>query len=101
MIKSREHQELESSCRLTFHVCKAVFEDQNSYAVVYGIKGVDEVGNLRVHIRERKRRRARAASVCNRLCFCSEAAGWYLEGCCYIGLVLCPQRPKGELTGIW
>ena len=52
MIKSREHQELESSCRLTFHVCKAVFEDQNSYAVVYGIKGVDEVGNLRVHIRE-------------------------------------------------
>ena len=52
MIKSREHQELESSCRLTFHFCKAVFEDQNSYAVVYGIKGVDEVGNLRVHIRE-------------------------------------------------
>lgn len=52
MLKTREHQELESSCRLTFHVCKAVFEDEGSYAVVYGIKGVDEMGNLRVHIRE-------------------------------------------------
>lgn len=52
MMKTRAHQELESSCRLTFRVCKAVFEDEDSYAVVYGIKGVDEVGNLRVHIRE-------------------------------------------------
>ena len=52
MLKTREHQELESSCRLTFRVCKAVYEDQGSYAVVYGIKGADELGNLRVHIRE-------------------------------------------------
>lgn len=52
MIKEREYQELESSCRLTFRVCKAVYEDEGSYAVVYGIKGVDELGNLRVHIRE-------------------------------------------------
>ena len=52
MEKKRISQELESGTPLTFRVCKAVFEDADSYAVVYGIKGVDEVGNIRVHIRE-------------------------------------------------
>ena len=47
-----DYRQLEDSCRLTFRVCKAVYEDQDSYTVAYGIKGVDQVGNLRVHIRE-------------------------------------------------
>lgn len=51
-MKTRVHQELESNCLLTFRVCKAVYEDEDTYAVVYGIKGVDEMGNVRVHIRE-------------------------------------------------
>ena len=52
MIKEREYQELESSCRLTFRVCKAVYEDEDSYTVMYGIKGVDREGNTRLHIWE-------------------------------------------------
>lgn len=47
-----DYRQLEDSCRLTFRVCKAVYEDQDSYTVAYGIKGVDQAGNPRVHIRE-------------------------------------------------
>lgn len=50
--KNHIRQELEESCRLTFRVCRTIFEDEDSYAVIYGIKGQDEAGNLRVHIRE-------------------------------------------------
>ena len=52
MMDRHDYRQLEDSCRLTFRVCKAVYEDQDSYTVAYGIKGVDQVGNLRVHIRE-------------------------------------------------
>ena len=52
MEKKRICQELESGSPLTFRVCKAVFEDDDSYTVVYGIKGMDEEGTVRVHIRE-------------------------------------------------
>ena len=51
-MKTRERQELESNCLLSFRVCRAVYEDEDSYAVVYGLKGVDPDGNTRVHIRE-------------------------------------------------
>ena len=52
MMDRHDYRQLEDSCRLTFRVCKAVYQDQDSYTVAYGIKGVDQVGNLRVHIRE-------------------------------------------------
>lgn len=52
MEKKRICQELESGAPLTFRVCKAVYEDEDSYAVLYGIKGVDGEGNTRLHIRE-------------------------------------------------
>ncbi len=52
MEKKRICQELESSTPLVFRVCKAVFEDEDSYTVLYGIKGVDGDGNTRLHIRE-------------------------------------------------
>lgn len=45
-------QELESGVPLTFRVCKAVFEDEDSYTVMYGVKGVDREGNAQFHIRE-------------------------------------------------
>ena len=48
MEKKRICQELESGSPLTFRVCKAVFEDEDSYTVVYGIKGMDEEGTVRV-----------------------------------------------------
>lgn len=50
--KKRICQQLESGAPLTFRVCKAVYEDEDSYAVLYGIKGVDGEGNTRLHIRE-------------------------------------------------
>ena len=52
MTKNHVRQELENSCRLSFRVCRTIFEDEDSYTVVYGVKGLDEEGNLRVHIRE-------------------------------------------------
>ena len=52
MEKNRITQELENSSPLIFRVCKAVYEDEDSYTVMYGLKGVDREGTTRLHIRE-------------------------------------------------
>ena len=52
MTKNHVRQELENSCRLSFRVCRTIFEDEEIYTVVYGVKVLDEDCNLRLHIRE-------------------------------------------------
>lgn len=70
MMKTREYQELESNCLLTFRVCRTVYEDEDSYAVVYGLKGMDGDGNVRVHIREISHSLLRVERLARRLNSC-------------------------------
>lgn len=52
MTRESPRMDVQNNCLLRFRVCKTIFEDEDIFAVSYGIKAVDEQGNLRVHIRE-------------------------------------------------
>lgn len=67
MTKEYAPEVLESGDRLTFSLCKAIFEDEDSYTVTYGIKGKDRDGNLRVHIREVSQSLLRVRRLVDRL----------------------------------
>ena len=52
VMEARQAIPLEDNCLLSFRVIKTVYQDGDCFTVRYGLKGVDEVGNDRVVIRE-------------------------------------------------
>ena len=63
----RPGTQLEENCLLSFRVIRTIFQDEETYTVTYGIKGVDELGNTRVQIREISGSYLRAKELADRL----------------------------------